>query len=433
MQLIRQLKGYVDSRATLLVRSLFLLCGASCVRGDAVEPLSGIEIRLVAPTSVDHYGSGTVRPLPRKVLVDTAGATRGPLIYGIVDAAQWQDSFLVLDRHGLIWVVPPEMRSVHRVLSVGQAVGRPLGRPLSVVADESGFGTWDVGSGSVMWFSRGGILEVRRSPAVSLEDLFTSGFRPLEPPRMHGRLVRSDGDHYLELRRGDQQTEGASVDAALVRLRGRGTDTLLSFRAPSNAEFRAGMWICCGRPRIFAPQPWWAPLSDGRLVFTDGRTPELVMYSDRGTVLRRVTWEVDPRVRRSSRQGVIEYLSEDTRREFAHASPNYIRSLNGRIPGRVDRFPGAFSDTVPLVTQLVVDDEDRVWVRRFDRSRWPEGLSSTWDIFDSAFTYLGHVHLPMLDYVFEIEDGKILGTQVVHGALQRLVLVPLQGQSIAGT
>jgi hypothetical protein len=357
-------------------------------------------------------------------VVETTSTINGPPIQGIVDAARWKDSILVLDRHGLIWIIDPQAQSIRRVVSLKQAFGNEVDRPLAVLGDEEGFGAWDAGNGSLYWFSVDGTIRVRRDVVINLNDLFLSGFRPLEPPRMHGRLIERNRHLYLEMRRGDQQTQGPLVDATIVRYSRGKADTMLSFRAPSHSEFRAGVRICCGRPRFFSPQPWWAPLSDGRLVFTDGKNPELLMYSSEGAVVRRVAWQGDPRDRRPSRRDFLNYLYEDTRREFPDASAKEIRSLNRKITARVDRFLGALSDTVPSVTQLIVDNEDRLWVRRFDRSRWPDGLSSTWDVFDSGFRYLAYLELPSLDYVFEIKDGKILGTEIVHGALQRIRLVP---------
>jgi hypothetical protein len=241
---------------------------------------------------------------------------------------------------------------------------------------------------------------------------------------MHGRLVERNRHLFLETRKASQQAEGASVSATLIRMDAQRSDALLQFRAPSHAELRGTVWICCSRTPIFSPQPWWSILSDGGFVFSNGRDPEFLLYSHEGVAVRRVVWERDRQDVQPSRKDVIDYLYESARRTFAHAPAAYVRSLEKGVRTRLGRFPGAVSDTIPSLTQLVVDDHDRIWVRRFDRTRWPDGLSATWDVFDSNFDYLGYTLLP-LDYVFEIKDGNILGTQIVHGALQRVLLFPL--------
>jgi hypothetical protein len=360
--------------------------------------------------------------------LDVATIRNGARIQYVVDAKQWKDSILVLDRNGLVWVLGPRPRphSIERVVSLGQAFDGKVDRPLSLVIDERGFGVWDVESRGLYWFAADGKTGHRKAPVVSGDDLWMSAHRPLEPPRMHGRLVQTNGYTYLERRRASHKGPGPMVDAVLTRSGHERTDTVITYQAPSHAELRAGVWVCCGRPPFFAPQPWWSPLSDGRIVFTTGRSSELLLYSTVGTPLRRVSWSDQPNGRRASRKDLLEYLYEDTRREFAHASASYVQSLNKKIASRVDRFPGALSDTVPSLTQLLVDDVDRIWIRRFDRTQWPDGLSRTWDVFDSELRYLGPIQLPMFDYVFEVREGTILGSQIVHGALQRITTVSLR-------
>lgn len=418
-----------------LLRLGLLLGGWSCGPPDGAEPLRSTSLSNVNPASGGPATFVGGPPAAQEYAIDPAQVKRGPTIYGIIDVGRWQDSIVVLDRHGLLWISGPSMGPVRRVVSLRQAFEDWEGRALTVLGGPEGLGAWDPTTGRVLRLSPDGARDAVTSISVDPRDLQLSVALPFGPPRMHGRAVFRDQHMYLELRRGDQQAHGPTVDAALVRYGEAEADTLLNFDAPSQAELRDGVWICCRRSPIFAPQPWWALLSDRRVVFADGRSNELILFSERGTPLRKVSWEPTARQRPLSARDFTDYLALGVRRTFAHESRRYIRSLESEVEERVRRLPGALSDAVPALTQLIVDEEDRIWVRRFDRTRWPDGLSDTWDLFDSDLAYMGWISLPMLDYVYEIREGSVLGSVIVHGALQQIVSVAVdvrQGSTARG-
>ncbi len=241
---------------------------------------------------------------------------------------------------------------------------------------------------------------------------------------MFGRMFGRGPDLYLELRSGSQQDRGARVDAAVVRVAGLAIDTVLSFEAPSDAHFLAGLWVCCNRPRYFTPQPWWAVLSDGTFVFADGGEPRLALLHGR-SLTKSVTWEVeaDPMI---SAGEMLEYLYRSAERRFADSSDHFLADTKEQIRARFSRFSGSFNHTAPAFTQLAADDQDRLWVRRFERTGWPEGLSITWDVFDRELGYLGMVRLPGVDHVYRIRAGRVVGSQILHGRLERVLLVPVE-------
>ena len=169
--------------------------------------------------------------------------------------------------HGLLWILDPRGRSVGGILSIGQAVGGRINRPLSILVSDSVFGVWDADSAMLWWLSREGDPIGRRLLNLRTLDLALSGRRALEPPRMHGRLIDHRDALHVELRRGEQHAEGPDVDGFIVRLGEINNDTILTFRTGSYGEKRDGIWMCCRGARTFSPQPWWSFLSDGRLVF----------------------------------------------------------------------------------------------------------------------------------------------------------------------
>ena len=368
------------------------------------------------------------RPKVELPQVDTGAFQRGARIYGIVDATQWNDSVLVLDRFGLVWIIGPGAGPVRRVISLEQSTGKEVDDPLSIVANDEGFGAWDVSSRTLYWIPENAPAKEKAVLLVDPADLFLAASRPFEPPRLHGRLVDTGSSLILEVRTGSFDATGPMVDAAVIRFQGRELDTLFTFLAPSMAERRGDLWVCCRRAPLFSPQPWWSLLSDGDFVFSDGIRREISVLSTEGATLRQVTWEPGHRDRALSKRDFVRYRQEDIHRTFAHAPRGRVRSLEKEAVRRVERFPGAQSNVVPSLTQLLVDDEDRVWVRRFDREHWPEGLSDTWDVFDSGLHYLGWVQLPVLDHVFEIREGHVLGAAIVHDELQQVILVPIVDQ-----
>lgn len=408
---------------TLVILGTVVAGTFSCGPGASIEPLRKPEITILGTDDQEHFNLPTSPTLPR---IDLNARYMGPLVYGVVDATQWRDSILVLDRYGLVWVTGPGMGPVRRVFSLPQAAGRPIKKPLSILATDTGFGTWDVAGAVLYWVPADRDTVLHRGFGLEGSGLFLASVVPLEPPRMHGRLATGDGGTFLmELRDDAMQSVGASVHAALVRITGTQSDTLLEFMAPSQAIRQGTIWVCCRRSPLFSPQPWWALLTGYRLAFADGIRRQVVILSNQGKPLRKVTWEPTKRDRRFRRREIVAYRLQDVHRTFPFASGQELRSMEKQAERKHDLVPGATSTVVPSLTQLVADDQGRIWVRRFDRSKWPEGLSTTWDLFTSDLIYLGTVSLPMVDYVFEIRKGNILGTRVAYGGLHYVVVVPL--------
>ena len=65
-----------------------------------------------------------------------------------------------------------------------------------------------------------------------------------------------------------------------------------------------------------------------------------------------------------------------------------------------------FPTTLPAYTALVVDADDRVWVRAFARGA---ANAARWSVFDADGTLLAEVELPKALTVFEIGTDYVLG------------------------
>lgn len=346
--------------------------------------------------------------------------TPGPYIHNLVDVALWRDSIVVLDRYGLVWIFDPDSVRIPRVVSLEQAIGSRPNNPLNLVVGDSSISAWDAQAQTLYTLSRGGTGWRETFADRYSKDLHLSAILPLRPPRMHGRLVGDTSEYHIEIRRGEEQHLGPQVQAYLVSYSHGKYDTIASYRAPSQSESRNGVRICCRRSPIYAAQPLWGVLSDGRVAFAPGSTPQVRILSRTGQVDQEVEAErVWPVVR--IRQSTIEqYLVRG-----AHETLSHDRSADKELIGReaerrVRRYPGAVSAVSPAITQLLVDDQDRVWTRLSDPARWPEGLSVTWVVLDKQLIPQGHLDLPTMDYVFAIHGAMVIGARVVHGTLYQL-------------
>ena len=162
----------------------------------------------------------------------------------------------------------------------------------------------------------------------------------------------------------------------LVRLDTTGAvrDTLLDFAIP----YIHGSTVQRERKLVSAtqmyaphwtPNPSWDAAPAGAPALAPGGKYEVFRIGGRDTAALRVTRPWSPsRVTRRERLAQIRYAKE----QGLIAGPVPIPILE--IAGRKN-----FAVTRPGVTGVLVDERGRAWVRRFDTSDHPEGLSRTWD------------------------------------------------------
>lgn len=395
--------------------SMSILCASVACTGSTgtQDPLEII--------AYDGPLAGGLDPFPASVPArfKVSSVKTGPVIGGLVDAAPWADSVAALDRYGLIWLLDASGR-VGRVISVGQALGVTPVSPLSILVGDSMFGVWDAASAAVWWVSpdgRGGYID---TALVDRSGLYLGAQRPLDPPRMHGRSAIRDQVRYVEARRRSDSAGVGGAEGLLIRIVRSAADTVLRFPASGYARAYGGAWICCERVPLFAPQPWWAVLADSTIAFADGAEPALCLFSDRGSMVARVRWRLKPVD--VTKSGVQSYWYTFHRVMFRDSSAQFLRARNGQVADRADALLAAVSRTVPSLTQMLVDGQSRLWLRRFDPRRWPHGLSAMWDVFDANLRYRGVVDTGTVQHVFYVGDSTIVGANVVGSSLYRIVI-----------
>jgi len=156
--------------------------------------------------------------------------------------------------------------------------------------------------------------------------------------------------------------------------------------------------ITSDRPefRIFAPEPVWTVLSNGRLAFATNNEYRIEVFGPDGSPERIVTLPYEPKPVTDADQRTLNNL---IRNQFA---------LGGVPEAQLDLIMDgvSFEETWPAFTQLRAGPDGTLWVQRirnFDdltdeqlesfNPTLDQG-SATWDVFDSEGKYLGVIELP---------------------------------------
>lgn len=172
----------------------------------------------------------------------------------------------------------------------------------------------------------------------------------------------------------------ASGEPALLRLDTAfvPADTLSMPEADERhrVAFRRGDLLVMTMLDPFAPQPAWAPRPAGGIVVGEGEAYRLHRVGFDGDTTMTIVLERDPvPVSGAERDSALEAMRER------------IRDIANARPERDPRVP----DRKPAHGSLLVDSEDRIWVRG-----QPEpGEEPAWDVFDAGGRFLGRVPVPV--------------------------------------
>lgn len=271
---------------------------------------------------------------------------------------------------------------------------------------------WDARTGSAYLRPPGEPVSEPRRLVSDATVLYPGWVRSRRPPRMHGRIVRTVEGFIYEARPFERQFTGPNIPSLLVHEYQGSVDTLIEFDTPAHGTpLWGGHWVCCKEPRFFTPQAWWAVQGDSLIVFANGSQGEFWIVTLSGEIRRWVSWTTSQD--EIEDEEIFEYRVRDLVTGFGIPLDSAQKLVHGtrRAFGKTVTREHVLSDQLPTVTQLLLDDGDRIWVRRFHKDSWPSGLSPVWDVFDSSGSYLVALHVP-LTYVFEIRGGRILGSVV---------------------
>lgn len=328
----------------------------------------------------------------------------------------------VLGADGTISWVQPGTGIISQVEIKGETGLVPGG--LVSLHDE--LGIWDKKNGLLNILSSTGDVVAVDTVVANAADLRPGFFRPRTPPRNHGAMETVRDHRIVEIRPFEQQILGPTTDGFLVSyVDGRPTDTLMTFRVPSYSVPGIGGRECCIRPRLFSPQPQWDVVPERGVAFALGSKPEVVLIDASGDTLWVTQWKVRAAsVSNRQRKAYLFAEAAGLRDYVPKFEQDAIRRDVDNAFSLDEKF---FDDQVPVITQLLVDQQSRIWIRRFDPDVWPDGLSPLWDVLNPDGSFRGTVYVPRAVHVYLITDHYVVGSHPITGRLDELVLLPTSG------
>jgi len=403
-------------------------CGAGDVRGGAepiVQDSAGVRI-------VTHPGQGAWSPGEGWLLEEEIriGVSSGDpeLQFGNIMGVD-------ADGEGRIYVLDGQARRVRvfepqgeLVTSFGRSGGGPgefsqaLSQPPGglFVGTDGTLSVPDMGNQRLSRFTLDG--EVREGVSLNLEQGI-----PLLWTRSADRTL------YKQLRiinLPGMPVQDAEPRDLIVRVDPNSGKEELLFEMPSGQSFSTGTG---GMPqiRIFAPEPLWTVLHDGRVVTGSNSEYSLSLHSSAG--------EVETIVRRDQdRRPVTSRNEADLRAVFAKAWEE------AGVPGEMmNQFMAAvqFEAHWPALAQIVAGPDGTLWVQRVDpeagldevtmedlqAGRWG---APYWDVFDGDGAYLGLVEMPAGFTPMRFVDDRLYGVHRDELEVQRVVRLRLvRGQA----
>ena len=408
--------------------SIARLCSGIAV--DARSGDSGSEkVRTVTPWSPlngrresTRFGGAEsnfdVRGRPATV-VDARENAIGPEFGGIRDAILLGTRIVVLEEG-------TGAKTRLSILRAGvlEAATDSLGRhALSLVAEGKQIGVWRPDSGAVVWFDTSGVrLGSTTFDQVRMSDLTTGYSKPLWPRRSDGRLFHMAGQFYIETRPMLQQRLGPTTDAYLLRTAEFQTDTLLAFRAPSYSVPYGSGRACCLPPKVFASQPAWALFRDGGVAVSPSDDSRLLTFDASGAMVAQIQWSTRSHSA-SDADRIAHFRAYTLTHLYAGKSAGAKKRELAVFQRNLKQYRIFFGDAIPDNTGLVIDTEDRIWVRRSDATR-PFARADVWDVFSRDLRDHAVVQLAGMHDLFAIGPAGALGSLLVNDR-ERLALVPI--------
>ncbi len=190
-------------------------------------------------------------------------------------------------------------------------------------------------------------------------------------------------------------------------------------------DFYEGIGESHGQPVPFSTRSWLRP-NEGGFYFVNGRRPEIGVYDIDGTL--RARFVID--------REAVPVTAEDRDRWLQKSLDNYEEAGQEFAPERRDAM--VYPDTMPTWRNMLVDDDDNVWVERFLGLQHAQPLywgrnsdpffpvtDSVWDVVVADGTWLGAVELPPDLTVRQIGDSWVLMTGEDDEGVARVYLYEL--------
>jgi hypothetical protein len=185
------------------------------------------------------------------------------------------------------------------------------------------------------------------------------------------------------------------------------TDTLMTPPRGETFSFASGL----PEFHFFSPEPAWALLNDGSLVFAISTEFRISIYEMGGALKRVVTMPREPVQVTEEDKSIITGLLERLFEEQG-VPPQQLSVITQNIN---------YEDTYPAFTQLRSGPANSLWVQKVgipsdmtdeERENWNPMLdqgSDEWDVFDSEGRYLGIVTMPDRFSPFSLVGDRLYG------------------------
>jgi hypothetical protein len=395
-----------------LTTALPLVAALGCWDSAAAPAKSFGFLGVVQSTEVKG-GHDRAERMPRNY--GSADVQFGPVVSDVVDAKLRSDSLiLVLDRYGTIRAYDANF-GIKRILSVAQAYDTLVTGALSLVLGDENVATWEPAEHLLRWVTPSGqrirIERLYEEDATQQRGVIrlTGQVRPFDPYGLHGRATRHGEVTYFEQWPALDHPVGGPIEAYVLAVSDARTDTLWTGISTVPAVKRDSIWICCGRAPLFSAQAWWGIRTDGGAVVGSGNSPRLTWLDRSGTPIHAIEWSYV--AKQISQDDALKYWKVAYDEVLPDSADSFRRQRVRGLQRRFDDFAGFVSHIEPAFTQLLVDAADRVWLRRFDVTMWPDGLSSAWDVFSSDGSYCGTIQIPGVHYVFSVGSHTMIGSK----------------------
>jgi hypothetical protein len=375
-------------------------------------------------------GDWSVAPQPQPIQDLDIGAVEGEAAYqfGTVVAIDVNDAgeILVLDQQAA------QVRIFDANGKHLRSVGKPGTGPGELVPGQTLMGM-RAGRGDTVY-----VADLSRFRIVGLAGDGTE-FGSYEMPLTQGIPVAlrpaPGGKLAIQMRRmalpGMTQDSAPPRDFIIIRdLTGGTSDTVATLESGETLKFSGGGM----QTRIFASEPMWAILDDGRVVIGRNDAYRLQVYTPDGRLERVIQRPVEPSPVTATTQAAYRaMLRKVTERQLAArgvaGNPQAMAAVEQMLKSM------EFAEFFPVYANLLGGPDNTLWVQRFPVESLAAGgedidleslTAPDWDVFDGQGRLLGRVTLPERFNGMRVVGRSIYGVQRDELDVQHVVRLTLQ-------
>ena len=233
-----------------------------------------------------------------------------------------------------------------------------------------------------------------------------------------GRMIRPFGDGWLDEGETGQYQDTAAARGFILR---RGPDGIVRDTVIPRYPIPEIGWQVTDpktgegsmvNPPALGVAPAWA--SDGeRIVWTSTRQPRLQVFGRDGKLERII--ELPGRAAPptdADRDAFINTLAD-----------RYGMSADAAARSRLST---KFTDSVPVITRVVLDDDGAIWVAGFAPTEPFEFVAATWDVIDDDGRLVRRVEFPAGFKLHQVRGRRALGIRTLESGVSTVEVYRLQ-------